>query len=235
MTEDKDDDYYDDKEFISEIARNVKEQVKDAKRQMKEARKEAKRAAKEKAREAKEDFTRINFTLPTRMKEDWKDMAADLSKSVSQLVRDAMGLYKSEIYNVEKIVSEKGEEIGRIGEKFGKEMGQLGDKFAKIAVRSGIKPPMAPTPPKPPRIPSPILDVDIERVKRRVEGLIKLQKSIPLKKLAQALNITQEEAENLIYELAAEGISGSLEDDVFKYTNDEDEVIDALLGLIEKM
>lgn len=225
----------DDNEFISEIARNVKEQVKDAKRQIKEARKEAKRAAKEKAREAKEDFTRINFTLPTRMKEDWKDMATDLSKSVSQLVRDAMGLYKSEIYNVEKIVSEKGEEIGKIGKKFGKEMGQLGDKFVKIVGSSGTRPPRAPTPPKPPKIPSTILDVDIERVKRRVEGLIKLQKSIPLKKLAQALNITQEEAENLIYELAAEGISGSLKDDVFKFTNEEDEVINALLVLIEKM
>ena len=56
-----------------------------------------------------------------------------------------------------------------------------------------------------------------------------------MKKLAQALNITQEEAENLIYELAAEGISGSLEDDVFKFTNDEDEVINALLVLIEKI
>ena len=56
-----------------------------------------------------------------------------------------------------------------------------------------------------------------------------------MKKLAQALSITKEEAENLIYELAAEGISGSLEDDVFKFTDDEDEVIDALIGLIEKM
>jgi len=78
-------------------------------------------------------------------------------------------------------------------------------------------------------------EVDKERIKKRIQGLIKLQKSIPIDKLSQALNISEAEAENLIYELAAEGIGGSLEEGVFKFTNDPDEVISKLFKIIDKM
>jgi hypothetical protein len=77
-------------------------------------------------------------------------------------------------------------------------------------------------------------EVDKERIKKRLQGLIKLQKSIPIEKLSQTLNIPKEEAENLIYELAAEGIEGELEEGVFKFTSTPEEVLSKLFELIDK-
>jgi len=76
---------------------------------------------------------------------------------------------------------------------------------------------------------------DKDRIKKRVRGLIKLQKSLPIDKLARALNKTNEDAENLIYELADEGIEGMLEEGVFKFTSAPDEVISKINELIDKM
>jgi hypothetical protein len=39
----------------------------------------------------------------------------------------------------------------------------------------------------------------------------------------------------MIYELAAEGIEGKLEEGVFKYTSNEDQVITKLFQLIDKL
>ncbi|MEJ2293391.1 MAG: PCI domain-containing protein [Candidatus Lokiarchaeota archaeon] len=74
-----------------------------------------------------------------------------------------------------------------------------------------------------------------DHIKKRVQGLIKLQGSIPIDKLSQALEISEKEAENIIYELAAEGIEGKLEENVFKYTTEEDQVITKLFQLIDKI
>jgi hypothetical protein len=72
-----------------------------------------------------------------------------------------------------------------------------------------------------------------ERIKKRIRGLIKLQGAIPIDKLSQALEISEDDAENMIYELAAEGVEGKLEEGVFKYTSNEDEVISKLFNLID--
>jgi hypothetical protein len=53
--------------------------------------------------------------------------------------------------------------------------------------------------------------------------------------LAQILEIEEEDAENLIYELAAEGIEGSLEENIFKFEGDNDELIELLHKKIEAM
>jgi hypothetical protein len=64
--------------------------------------------------------------------------------------------------------------------------------------------------------------------------LIKLQGMVPIDKLSQALEISEEDAENMIYELAAEGVEGKLEGGVFKYTSNEDQVISKLFKLIDQ-
>ena len=74
-----------------------------------------------------------------------------------------------------------------------------------------------------------------EQIKKRIEGLVELKNSIPIIKLSQALGVPKEEAENLIYELAAEGIEGSLEEDIFKFTSPSNEVISKINELIGKM
>ncbi len=76
---------------------------------------------------------------------------------------------------------------------------------------------------------------DKERIKKRIQGLIKLQKSIPIEKLSQTLSISKEEAENIVYELAAEGIEGELEEGVFKFTSNSEEVIQKLFEMIDNM
>jgi hypothetical protein len=65
--------------------------------------------------------------------------------------------------------------------------------------------------------------------------LIKLQKNLPIDKLAQALNRTNEDAENLIYELVDDGIEGTLEEGIFKFTSSPDEVISKINDLIDKI
>ena len=76
---------------------------------------------------------------------------------------------------------------------------------------------------------------DKDRIKKRVRGLIKLQNSLPIDKLAQALNRASEDAENLIYELVDEGINGTMEADVFKFTSAPEDVISKINELIDKM
>ena len=77
--------------------------------------------------------------------------------------------------------------------------------------------------------------IDKEQMKKRVSGLIMVQKALPIKNLAEALNIHDEDAENIIYELVADGIEGSLEEGVFKFTNSAEEVISRLSDLIDNM
>ena len=76
---------------------------------------------------------------------------------------------------------------------------------------------------------------DKEQMKKLVSGLIKVQKALPIKKFAEALDIPDEDAENLIYELVADGIEGSLEEGVFKFTGTPEEVISKLNSLIDKL
>ena len=164
------------------------------------------------------------------MSEEWKDWAEDLGASVSELVRKSMKFVKNNMGEISKMEQwgRKWEHVGREIEKavdksefkdFGKQMAK---KYGKGKHSPSIKVIVSD-------------EVDKERIKKRLQGLIKLQKSIPIEKLSQTLNIPKEEAENLIYELAAEGIEGDLEEGVFKFTSASEEVLDKLFELIDKM
>ena len=75
-----------------------------------------------------------------------------------------------------------------------------------------------------------------EKAKKRIRGIIKLQHGIPVEKLANALAMSHEEAENLIYELAAEeGVFGQLEEGMFKFENEPGEIISILNRLIDDL
>ncbi len=63
---------------------------------------------------------------------------------------------------------------------------------------------------------------------------MKLHNSIPIEKFAHILNISNEDAENIIYELVAEDIEGTIEDNEFKFINDQEEDISKLLDLLDK-
>ena len=82
------------------------------------------------------------------------------------------------------------------------------------------------------------IELEINRKKmekERVQDIILDQKALPIDQLAQALYISHEDAENLIYELVSEGIEGILAEGIFKFTNDLREVISKLFELIDKM
>ena len=173
---------------------------------------------------------RINISVDPDMSDEWKDWAGDLGASVSELVRKSMKFVKNNIGDIQKLeewgrsmekmggkiekaVKKSG--IEELGENLGKQFeGKKGKKRVNIHIDS---------------------EVDKERIKKRVKGLIMLHKTIPIDKLAKALNITNDYAENMIYELAAEGIEGSLEEGVFKFTSTSDEVISKLNEFIDKM
>jgi len=185
----------------------------------------------EKSSDSDEDETvRINVSLPKAKKDEWKNLASKFSTSVSQLIRNAMEKFEEGMENIDSIevLGEKLDHMGADIEKILKESGleDLGDKIERQFNKKKIKPILK-------EQISPKIDKD--RIKQRVKGLIQIQKSLPIEKLAQALNKTKEEAENLIYELAAEGIDGILENGVFKFKDDPEVVISNLFDLIDKM
>ena len=173
---------------------------------------------------------RINISVDPDMSDEWKGWAGDLGASVSELVRKSMKFVKNNIGDIEKL------------EEWGKNMEKMGGKIEKAVKKSGIEELgeklgeqfEGKKGEKEVRIHID-LEADKERIKKRVNGLIKLHKSIPIDKLAKALNRTNEYAENMIYELAAEGIEGSLEEDVFIFKSTSEEVISKLNELIDKM
>ena len=174
----------------------------------------------------KKTSKRINISVDSDTSDEWRDWSDELGSSVSELIRKSMKFVKENIgdfkkleewgENIERAVKESG--IEALGEKIEREF--EGKKGKKIKPR--IKIDLSPSNNK-------------DRIKKRVRGLIKLQKSLPIDKLARALNKTNEDAENLIYELVDDGIEGSLEEGIFKFTNSPDEVISKINDLIDKM
>ncbi|MFX1448917.1 MAG: hypothetical protein ACFFCG_12445, partial [Promethearchaeota archaeon] len=167
---------------------------------------------------------RINISVDEDTSDEWRDWSEELGSSVSELVRKSMRFVKDNIGDLSKL-DEIGESIERAVRESGIE--NLGEKIERdFRGVKKIKPKI--------KINLEASD-DIDRIKKRVRGLIKLQKSLPIDKLAQALNRSNEDAENLIFELVDEGIEGSLEEGVFKFTSTPNEVISEINKLIDKM
>lgn len=169
---------------------------------------------------------RINISVDADTSDEWRDWSDELGSSVSELIRKSMKFVKENIgdfkkleewgENIERAVKESG--IEELAEKIEYEFEGKKGKKLKPRIKINLSSPN-----------------DKDRIKKRVRGLIKLQKSLPIDKLAQALNRTNEDAENLIYELVDDGIEGSLEEGIFKFTNSPDDVISKINDLIDKM
>ena len=166
---------------------------------------------------------RINISVDEDTSDEWRDWSEELGSSVSELIRKSMKFVKDNIGDLSKL-DQMGENIERAVRESGIE--DLGDKIEREFKGKKTKPKI--------KINLDISD-DKDRIKKRVRGLIKLQNSLPIDKLAQALNQANEDAENLIYELVDEGIEGSMEEGVFKFTSAPEEVISKINELINKM
>ena len=166
---------------------------------------------------------RINISVDSETSDEWRDWSDELGSSVSELIRKSMRFVKNNIGDFKKL-EEWGENIERAVKESGIE--DLAEKIEHEFEGKKLKP----------RVKINLSSSnDKDRIKKRVRGLIKLQKSLPIDKLARALNKTNEDAENLIYELVDEGIEGTLEEGVFKFTSAPDEVISKINELIDKM
>ena len=164
---------------------------------------------------------RINISVTPEMSEDWKDWAKDLGTSVSELIRKSMKFVKENIGDIRKL-----ENMSKYFEKMDIETGKgihesrLGE--SNKSFKSNIK--------------IELLSREMkEAIKKRIQGIIKLHRSIPIDKLALAMNRSVEEAEVLIYELAGEGLEGTLEGGIFKYSEDIDTVISKFFKKIDEM
>jgi len=83
---------------------------------------------------------------------------------------------------------------------------------------------------------SDVSDIDKESIKKRIKGLIKIQKNLPIEKVALVLKIPKDKAETLIYELASEeGVNGELNNDVFEFTCDPSIIISKIYSLIDRL
>ena len=172
---------------------------------------------------------RINISVDEDTSDEWRDWSEELGSSVSELIRKSMRFVKNNIGDLSKL-DELGESIERAVKESGIE--DLGDKLEhELKGKNGkpkIKIDLSTSNTK-------TASADKDQIKKRVRGLIKLQKSLPIVKLAQALNRANKDAENLIYELVGEGIEGSLEEGVFKFTSSPEDVISKINELIDKM
>jgi len=198
--------------------RNKKEKIKD-----KYHIKIQKKLEKAQKKAQKKVSKRINISVDSDTSDEWRDWSEELGSSVSELIRKSMRFVKNNIGDFKKL-EEWGENIERAVKESGIE--ELGEKIEREFEGKKLKH----------RIKIDLSSSnDKDRIKKRVRGLIKLQKSLPIEKLARALNRTDEDAENLIYELVDEGIEGSLEEGIFKFTSSSDEVISKINDLIDKM
>ena len=180
---------------------------------------------------------RINISVEPDMSEDWKDWAEGLGTSVSELVRKSMEFVKDNIGDLKKL-DRMGDYFEELGGEIEKSLKESGIEDIGKNLKAKIKYP--PSPPSPPSAPSPhirvvISEIDKEAIKKRIQGIIKLHKSIPVDKLALAMSKNVEDAEKLIYELAGEGLDGTLENGIFKYTGDIDDVISRFDKKIDEM
>lgn len=179
---------------------------------------------------AKEVKVRMHISVPKHMKDELKKWADDLDISVSNLIRNALGFVKNNLGDLTKLEAwdRKMEKGGNKIEKAVKKSGleDLGDEIEREIVKGKTEPK---------KKVGFSQKIDIERIKKRIRGLIKIQKSLPIDKFAKALNRTNNYTENLIYELADEGIEGSIEDGIFKFTNNPEEVISKLLNMIDNV
>lgn len=205
--------------------------------------------AKEEIDKAKNEVVRMNISMKRGEKDSFKDLADNINTSVSEIIRSSVGVLSPILKNIKNI-----KDLEKLGDAFDK----WGENLEEEIKRSGIedlgkelemhfefdsdegpsftrqgKPPRPSQPAQPSQTPI-YKERDMDRIKKRIYGLIKLQGSLPISKLAQVLSIPEEKAENLIYELVAEGIEGQLDGGVFKFTNPTEEVIEKVYELIEK-
>jgi len=204
-----------------ERARENLEQIRNKKEKQKE--KYINKVKKKLEKAQKKAAKRINISVDEETSDEWRDWSEELGSSVSELIRKSMRFVKDNIGDLSKL-EEMGESIERAVKESGIE--DLGDKIEREFKEKKIKPKI--------KINLTTSD-DKDRIKKRVRGLIKLQNSLPIDKLAQALNRAKGDAENLIYELVDEGIEGSMEEGVFKFSSAPEEVITKIDELIEKM
>lgn len=218
------------REVIQENEREIYEKEREMHEQINEKiqkfafKAEKARGKAEKAREKAEKYARkaqrrINISVTPEMSEEWRDWAENLGASVSELVRKSMRFVKNNIGDPDKL------------EQWGHKMEKWGDKIEQAVQDSGIEELGRKVERKVKQVVSP----DKQQIKKRIRGMVKLQKSIPIDKLAQVLQKSEKYAENLIYELVAEGIEGELKDNVFKYKGDQEELLTALFKLIDRI
>ncbi len=215
------------REESREDLRERKEDLRERRAELAEKFREKERKARARAkrqeykeRKAKDKVTRINISVPPDTSEEWREWSDDLGSSVSELVRKSMKFVKNNIGDLRTL------------EEFGKKMEKWGDNIEKAVEESGISDLGNKVKVK---ASSGESSVDKERIKRRITGLIKLQKGIPINKFALALNKSEQFAENIIYELVAEGVEGELVEGVFKFSGDAEEVLSVLFELIDKI
>lgn len=223
----------------------------------------AKVKAESQMKKEKNEKVRINMTLPEYMRDEWKDLSEDLSTSVSQMIREAMTLYTSELKsggNLERGLTKFGAKMEKVGKqvedyvqnniqkKYDPITGDLVSlkvkgrevldkehlKNLKIEIPDIPIPTPVPTPVVP-SVPTGQSTMDKDHMKKRVTGLIRIQKALPIDKLAQALDISEDDAENIIYELAAEGVDGDLKNGVFKFKADSEEIIEIIHRIIDHL
>ncbi len=222
-----------------EHVENAKEKLERLKRKIENHEAKFENKVWKKVEKAKKKAARINISVDPEMSDEWRGWAEGLGASVSELIRKSMKFVKNNIGDIAKLeqLGGKLEAMGEGIEQAVKDSGieELGEqiernfegKFEKHFDKKKGKPKYQATI---------IIDSDKkEKIKKRVTGLIKLHNSIPIDKLAQAIDKSDEDAENMVYEMVADGIEGTLEEGVFKYTSTLEEVIAKLHELIDKM
>ena len=197
-----------------EMHQKINEKIQKLREKAVKARENAEKARQRAEKYARKAQSRINISVPEDLSDEWRTWGEQLGSSVSELVRKSMKFVKDNVGDPDKL------------DQWGHRMERWGDKLEKAVQVSGNKVE---------RKVKQVISPDKELIKKRIRGMVILQRSIPIEKLAQVLQRSDRFAENMIYELVAEGIDGELEHGVFKYEGDPEEMLTVLFRLIDKM
>lgn len=197
----------------------------------------------------KEKYQRINISLPPNLKGKWAAKAEKFGVSLSEVLRYAMkeleenlpdaDEIQEELRDAEEEIKEAFEELG-IKKKFkfnfdiNDEIKHVIDGIGNFGEVEDIDE----------DIDGNVRDFgknqfgksrkDRQSLKTRAKGIVVIHNSIPVDKLAAVLDISREDAEKIIYEIAGKGIKLNPKKDTYYFDATTDEVVEALNQVIDE-
>ncbi|MEJ2250009.1 MAG: hypothetical protein P8Y70_16995 [Candidatus Lokiarchaeota archaeon] len=164
-----------------------------------------------------------------------EDIIGDLERFGEYIEKSEKGFENMKEIKALKKLGKKLEKMGKL-EKLGSILGgEFGRKVNEIFSTEKTKQESKEPSDKINKMDQEKSDIDwINQKKEQFKKIIEERNHISIEEISQILEISEDQAEILIYELVGEGIVGKLEEGVFKFTDNREKVLFNFYKFIEK-